>query len=319
MELKQKLRDIPMRMHSALNRWRLNKQKDLLEKLQTTDNWCLIVLDACRSDALDQLFNSYFQGSISPVWASGSHTFDYLRTNWRGEHRLPYVTAAAPVTPDHIDFDNPSASADGLHFTGESLREMYQGYQPVEHLKNIDAVWQDSWSEELGVCPPEPVTKRAIEISDASSTLVTHYFQPHAPFIGERRELPDHSDVKGLEGGAVAGDIWDRAREGKVTDRELKLLYQSNLERALIAASELIRETDFRRYVVIGDHGEALGEYGRYAHGLDWHPYVRTVPWAEVEEVDPDVARMEGAKAEFSGNSGYSSVQERLSELGYLA
>lgn len=315
MRIPQEILDVPMRIHTLINKIRLDGQSKRLNELIDANNWCLIVLDACRYDFLKTIFSQYFEGSIDPVWASGSNTFDYLATNWQDSYSFPYVTAAAPVTPTKINFDN-NETAQGLIFEGEELREMYNGYQPADHLLNIDAVWQDNWDENLGVCPPEPVTKRAIEESHENSKLVAHYFQPHAPFIGEASETANRDNINSLKGGAVSEGIWEKVESGEISAKELCTLYKSNVERVLVAAAHLIQETKFDRYVIIGDHGEALGEYNRYTHGMDWHPYVRTVPWAEVSTVNADIDYMQEFKS--SKGSENSSVEDRLSELGYL-
>ena len=48
-----------------------------------------------------------------------------------------------------------------------------------------------------------------------------------------------------------------------------------------------IINTDFEKVVVTADHGEALGEFGVYAHPR-WvhHPKVRIVPWLEISSTD---------------------------------
>lgn len=303
-----------MRIHSVYRSSRLPNQSDRLDSLRSRNKWCLIVLDACRFDFLADLFDSYFQGRIEPVWSPASDTFEYQRKNWGKEYEYPYVTGAAPITPKRINFNEPERHGDGLGFDNDTLRKKYKGYQPSEHLSNIDAVWQDSWDPELGVCPPEPVTERAK--TKTSDRLVVHYFQPHAPYIGEVTALGNKKNFEEQRGGAVSGDIWRRVREGEITDQDLRQLYQSNLERVLFAVAELIRFTASDKYIITGDHGEALGEYGRYAHSLDWHPYVRTVPWAEVFSVNDSVQSMNDFEIH-SGNVN-KDVGDRLKELGYI-
>lgn len=316
MAIFQTTKDVPMRLHSLFNRARCPPQRGCIDELRKTEDWCLIVLDACRYDEFSLIFSSFFKGNHRPTWSSGSDTFEYLRTIWDGTYTYPYITGAAPVTPTRLNFGDPNETADGLIFDGESLREKYQGYQPSDHLLNIDAVWQDSWNADLGVCPPEPVTKRAVEAAKNSSKIVAHYFQPHAPFIGERQAIGNKSRFDGLHGGAVTKSIWSKVESGRITDSELRALYRSNLERVLIAVAKLINDTNFGSYVIIGDHGEALGEYGRYGHSLSWHPYVRTVPYAEITDVLESSPPME--EIELKSTNENVSVRDRLTELGYL-
>lgn len=119
-----------------------------------------------------------------------------------------------------------------------------------------------------------------------------------------------------VTGGAVDAEIWQRVRRGEITDPELRELYTENLRRALQATHELISGTNYDRYVVVGDHGEALGEYGQYAHPAIEHPYIRKVPWLEVEGVHEDYPAIEYERTDAVAES--KSVEERLQELGYL-
>lgn len=78
--------------------------------------------------------------------------------------------------------------------------------------------------------------------------------------------------------------IWGLAKEGKLSNEKLESLYISNLKRVLSTVQTLVQFSDVENIVLTSDHGEALGEYGVYAHP-DWidHPKVRKIPWLKVK------------------------------------
>jgi hypothetical protein len=220
------------------------------------------------------------------------------------------------VTTEQFDFDG----SDDVPAEVPDLQEYYRGYVPAEHFPDIVAVWRRRWDEHLGVCPPEPVTEAALAQAGDTSRMVAHYFQPHAPYIGEHRALSemDAHDTD-MTGGAVDADVWAAVREGDISDDELRTLYRSNLRRAMAAVAELVRASSFERYVITADHGEALGEYGLYNHPRIeyFHPATRIVPWVEVSTVADDAPGMwdyEGLR-----DSDADGTADRLRELGYLS
>jgi hypothetical protein len=314
--LDQCILDPLSKSHSAIIKDKYQQQPVKLAELrEKEDNFCLIVLDACRYDYFDDEFDDYFYGRSEPMWAASINTFEYLRINWTETYEYPYVTGAAPVTSQRFNFDI-GENIDGIATDGAELLQRYCGYIPDNHLEDLIEVWRSSWDEDLGVCPPEPVTKRGISLSKDASRMVVHYFQPHGPFIGSEK-LKGHIEKydSNVEGGAVEMGIWEAARSGDLSKSKLRNMYKSNLKRALAAVCELIRQTNFEKYVIIGDHGEALGEYGKYYHSIE-HPKVRLVPWAIVEDVQDVAPDMWEYTTE--GRGVDKPAEERLRELGYL-
>ncbi|ELY45779.1 hypothetical protein C496_02517 [Natronorubrum tibetense GA33] len=302
-------------IHSSLISSQYPQQEDLLGKLRSEDNYCLIVLDACRFDYLQSSFHQYFQGECMPTWAASLNTFQYLQNLWKGTYDFPYITAAAPVTSQKFNFQD-GEKVDGLAGDGAELSKRYNGYIPNEHFNQLVEVWREAWDEDLGVCPPEPVTERAIDIAPETDQMVVHYFQPHGPFIGSKQLTGQIEEYDtNIKGGAVEKGIWSAAKSGDLNKSDLRKMYQANLDRVLPAVGELVQRTDFDKYIVIGDHGEALGEYNRYYHSIE-HPKVRLVPWAQIDGVQENIPEMWEYEAE--AQSIDKDTVSRLQELGYI-
>lgn len=178
----------PIVIHDRWNKVRYPSQTTKLDKFRENNRWALIVLDACRYDRFDLISSEYLDVKTQPIAAAAHNTFGYLRECWDGCYDVDYVTGAAPVTTQAFDFSKDSIKADGLVFENEELKQKYKGYIPTDHIENIIEVWRESWDESLGVCPPEPVTDRAVAMAPESTQLVVHYFQPHEPYIGEKKK-----------------------------------------------------------------------------------------------------------------------------------
>jgi hypothetical protein len=296
---------------AALNRKR--EQRAMLDELRR-DDYLLIVLDACRFDVLAEAFFHLFDGTPEAVASEGYDTFQYVRRCWPEEYPVTtYISGATPVS-----------SKESFEFEDRGLQELYQGYVPSRHIGEIVDMWDHGWDASLGTCPPEAVLGEALERLD-ERRLVVHFFQPHAPYIGQETEL-GHAD----DGSATPGDgepvdapLWRRIRTGEMSDDRLRDVYRANLERALWSVCRLIRELrergDDRRIVVMGDHGEALGEYGVYSHPRKAHPKIRVVPWWEVEGLSENGQEYaDRATVDSSGESVGGDDQSRLRSLGYL-
>lgn len=293
-----------------LETWGHPRQKARLDALRDQSEFLLVVLDACRFDYFHQHFAELFVGDVEPVLSEGHDTFEYVRLCWPDQYpETTYVSGATPVT-----------GTERHEFEDGDVEKWYHGYIPNNHIGEIVDVWDFGWSNAVGTVPPERVTRETLTRLD-KPRLVAHYFQPHAPYIGDVELLGhadnDHSTVR--EGEPVDGPIWAGVKTGAIPEGKLRRAYRDNLRRALKNVCALVDAAD-RPAIIMGDHGEALGEYGVYSHPRIDHPKIRTVPWAEVEgltehgeqlaaEVSIDVA---------DTTVGDGDVERRLQSLGYL-
>lgn len=252
-----------------IQKLRLETHKMLLDDLRKNDNYLLIVLDACRHDALNEVADEFFnEPRVKPVLGGARNTFEWGKYAWNdGEYETRYLSGAAPIN----DLDREERR--------NEIMMLYDGYVPSEHM-NIREVFQEIWVE--GEIPPEKMTEIAIE--ENKEKMVVHYYQPHAPFVGEKKTEDFLDESLGDKDHTLDNKMWNKVEEGKINDEELWELYMSNLRRVLISVKELLEETNYDNIVITSDHGEALGEYGVYGHPkhVD-HPKVRVVPWMRLK------------------------------------
>jgi hypothetical protein len=301
----------PLRVAAAMKATAGNpSQKALLDDLREQDSWLLIVLDACRYPEFSEVAPTVFEGNLKKMTTEGHDTFEYVRSCWPESYPdVTYLSGATPVNSGTLEFDY------------ESSAELYDGYVPKDHIGNIVDVWQSKWDERLGVVPPWYITPVAEEYFEEDQ-LVIHYFQPHAPYVGVEQELGHQNDESACPGKGEPIDvpIWSRIERGELTQSRLAELYRSNLEAVLYETAKIVKQAPHDNVVIMGDHGEALGEYWTYAHPRKDHPYILTAPWMEVTGTKdgwrsqlnvPDVAPSTSPTED-------SSVESRLQELGYI-
>jgi hypothetical protein len=120
----------------------------------------------------------------------------------------------------------------------------------------------------VGLCPAEDITRRALELN---GRLFVHYMQPHFPALGEPRLLLNENEIS------------QKVAKGELDAQLVREAYKGNLAYVLREAEKLIKGLQPRKCVITSDHGELLGEGGRWGHpSFDSGPILREVPWLEI-------------------------------------
>lgn len=301
----------PLRVAAAMKAAAGNpSQKSLLDGLREQESWLLILLDACRYPEFSEMAPAVFDGDLKKMTTEGHDTFEYIRACWPESYpNVTYLSGAPAVNSGSLEIDD------------EELAEMYNGYVPNNHIGDIVDVWQSGWDESLGVIPPWNITPVIRDYFDEDQ-LVVHYLQPHAPYVGVEQELGHHNDESANpgEGEPIDAPLWRRIKRGDITRSRLVELYRSNLEAVLYEAAKVVEEAPHDNIVIMGDHGEALGEYWTYAHPRKDHPYILTAPWMKVTGVKAEWRQHLTVTdvAPSSSPADDSSVESRLRELGYI-
>ena len=179
--------------------------------------------------------------------------------------------------------------------------------------------------------PANEVTNTALAYSAQSdrTRLVAHYAQPHAPYVGDTMILPwdseeiehDLQELLEKDIDRPSRRIYNRIKSGELPESELWQAYRDNLEYVLNEVVRLIRRVSCP-VVVTADHGEHLGEDGKYLHEEE-SCLIRQVPWLIVSDseigtvpVEEEYQRMELANDSQTQSS--DEVKERLTDLGYI-
>lgn len=295
----------------------------------------LVLLDACRFDALLSVANEYdflnpmtidligSPGSTSMEWMLKTFTeayradierTRYLSTNG---HLGQFAGASTPYLSFSQVNETRVANADWVDRVlrgplAERMAVAESDFAAVEHLYHL------SERNPYGHTPlPDDVTDRAIQAGREHDPdrLIIHYMQPHAPYLKgaiDRGYIEDYesSPFEALRNGIPFNLVWDA--------------YIENLRLVLDSVSRLLRNLDADTVAITADHGDCFGELGfLYSHpaGVP-HPDLKGVPWVETTARDtgtyePDV-RDEGESVVDEDEEMEAHVKKQLEELGYL-
>ncbi|MBS3816352.1 MAG: hypothetical protein KGY76_02180 [Candidatus Thermoplasmatota archaeon] len=267
-------------------------QKELVNDSQ----WkYLVVLDACRYD----YFKKYceFDGQLKKVRSPAFNGTGAPTSVW-------YRNVFDKRYDDVIHISS--------HPRVNSMMEV-EGFKGFEHFHKVIDVWDTGWNEEYGTVLPETVTKEGLKTvkKNPEKRFIFHYMQPHTPyltldppstkkkrepgsrtsftrrvrnfavkkartFIGDKKAV----DLMAMLGLPPLSPMDDALR--KVGEEGVKEAYKENLLIALETVRTLIEELE-GKMVITADHGELLGEKGRYGHEFEGFDELEMVPWFVLE------------------------------------
>lgn len=261
----------------------------------------LIILDACRYDMFRDVYSSHFDGELKRFQSQGSCTLEFLMGNFDNHqfHDTIYISS------------NPHT---------RSLDD--------ETFYSIQNLFLSHWSPKHGTVHPEDVVEQTIKIykTKPDKRLISHFMQPHEPFIGKHS---DNLPQAGLERKETDqwGDfsIWTnlRYRIEETTLEEVIKAYEGNLEFVLPYVKQLVKKLDGKT-VITSDHGNLLGErlspIPVRGYGHPWyirHGVLVDVPWLIIEDEGRRRINPENPIGKFGNAESDETVNERLQSLGY--
>jgi len=279
-------------MASYFSRRLLPQPVGLEETNYFEEEWdLLIILDACRVDALKIVQDEYsFLESITSINSLGSSSEEWMEATFIDEFRNDIDEAA--------------------YITGNPHSKFAIDTQPGL----IEEVWQYGWDQDNATIPPNPITDKTIELGRTTDfdRYIVHYMQPHFPTLGPE-EFDDGMNPSET-GGARQSTVWEKLRAGTVSKDQAWNAYIDNLRTVLDSVATLLENFDAEKVVISADHGNAFGEFGMYGHdGYIPLQAVRTVPWCETTARDKHTRDVVVSEMQSD-----STVEERLSDLGYL-
>jgi len=274
----------------------------------------LIVLDACRTDALEAVADEYDfldESELGSILSVGSTTFEWLSHTFTNDH-IDEVTdtayiggnaytdrvfgndgetghASIPFGPTHFDVVDPD---DFAH-----LEELWRAELDTDSEWKFDI---DGHTRRH----PRYTTERAIDFArdEDPKRQIIHYMYPHDPFplLDEPLAQP-----------------FNKLRRGELSKEYVWEAYLDNLRFVLDEVEILLENMDSEDVVITADHGEAFGEFGFYRHVIGCPlPCTRRVPWMRTTATDTESHESEMQHPEELTHD--ASVEDRLHDLGYL-
>lgn len=264
----------------------------------------LVVLDACRVDALRAVQDEYeFLDNIEATWSVGRTTVEWMSLTFRDSFRSE-ISETAYVN-GNVQFEKvfqerrapPHANATPFYPSFETY-----GLVSESDFSYLDPVYEYAFDDDLGVVPPRSMTDRAVDVwrNESPQRQIVHYVQPHEPYIGVD-DPPQHALQKLGSGDIDRDQVWD--------------CYLDTLRLVLDEVELLLENLDAETVVITADHGEAMGEWGFHSHNIGCpHPVVRKVPWVTTTGVDTQTY-----EPSLEPESDIElDTQSQLENLGYL-
>jgi len=278
--------------------WRLPQQKDLLLE----HKWnVLVILDACRSDILaEQLPGAYTVRSMGRNTKDWIHSFAQLwRTGCFGGDLLWFT--ANPV----VDRELASHSLCGVR----SVKVWRSGWA-THGRASIPSVHPDEVNSSV---------RQYVRRHGQPERMIIHYLQPHSPFIGSRQLAlsvwswnPDELSQAACRLDSPAKAV----AEGRLTWADVRAAYADNLALVLRSALDLIGQ--LRGSIILtSDHGEMLGEAGRFGHEPTWFDQeLSCVPWRSFK--NPGFRPHPVANIDYGRYVETRETTDKLRSLGYI-
>lgn len=252
----------------------------------------LIILDACRVDAIEEVADEYqFIDTVDTFTSLGSNSKEWLTRNF---------------TSEFLDEIDETAYITGNPFSEKLLNK--------KDWFSVQEVWKTAWDSKEGTIHPRPITDCAISIlrERRPERMILHYMQPHTPFIGF--DQSGHHDLNRWDKkGYIQKSEWEKLRDNEIDFDTVWSAYLDNLRYVLDDIEVLLNNIDAERVVISADHGECAGEHGLYGHpGAIAVDELREVPWVVTTAEDTG----EHIPKDYEGTSQVSR-DDQLKHLGY--
>lgn len=255
----------------------IRTQKELIHDCEW--DW-LLVLDGCRYDAFEALYETYLDGELCKVRSLGDKPLKWVSEMWPDTYDITYVSAQPNINSDGIKgTELPREGARDIAATDPNHRSVDQ----FEEIVDVSDVGSDEAIESVH---PEAVNDA---LREADPPCIGHYTQPQFPW-DRGGQWAESRDVEIPDNPRMDMDYRESTREPRFSRRRVKrhlgeegvkYAYKDNLEFVLDHVSNLV--ADLHGTVVItADRGESMP--GPDAHPARRAGYVlEVVPWLEVK------------------------------------
>jgi hypothetical protein len=252
----------------------------------------LIILDAARPDAFEEVVIPNFDGNYEIKESRGSATPEWVRGNFTERSLLDvvYITGSSWF----------------LRLRNEIDSEVFDVYPILD--RNIERKF-------------EKVTNLALKQinNHPNKRILVHYTVPHHPYQGAwaKKNLPPYEEQQRPE---FFEDILENRID--ITDDDLYRAHCENLEIILPCLNKLIDKLDGKT-VITADHAELLGDkigpipMKGYGHPSGLHVNkLLEVPWLELS-CDSRRKIVSGKQTNTNKKNISNAVDDQLRSLGY--
>jgi hypothetical protein len=311
------------------------------ERFLTDEDWdILIVLDACRYDYFEKVYQKYLDGDVKKAVSPATRTMQWLERMFTEKYDDVFYISANPFVNSKKEMER-----EGCYFDAK------------EHFDVIDDVWVHGWSDELQTVPAEEVNKAFLKKMWRKKRFILHYIQPHYPYMGKKyrtyikesykrsKRLPSADEAKkmglkkrtklllakGIKKFLGEPTLWKlRSFLNKDSEPQIALIYSKegwegirkayteNLELVLESVKEIVEKSE-GNILITADHGEFLGEGRKFGHTYDKRKKENTeVPWLMIKGRGKGKKKEERVQKKENASDDEQRMKERLAALGYM-
>lgn len=312
----------------------------------------LIILDACRYDYFRKVYKDYLRGELKKAISLASDTLEWCKKTFQKRYEDVIYISANPFINSKVEIKGFNAKNYFYKVIdvwkwgwNEQLgtvhpREVNQAMQSLKddhvdkrfmiHYLQPHAPYIEYTPYNIGFSRPKIETGHILSDIQDSRPLsriekgLLKLLVALASWTRVFGETPSSWKIRELLSLPPASPM-DAVRRS-IGDIGLRRAYVGNLRLVLKYVARLVEDL-CGVTIITADHGECLGERGRYSHraGLS-DPFLIEIPWFKIAEMKRK-AHHENAKKKRGGRkrerSPYTSeekerIKERLKLLGYL-
>lgn len=283
------------------------------------EDWdVLILLDACRADLMEEVYEEYdYIESFDSRMSCASHSREWIHKTFmdEGGTSLEWLQTRLKMmrNPDHNEIYAKRFETSEFSNLAYVTWNHFSRILDEDQFFLMDEVWKYAWDDSRKAIDPRSITDRAIDTARNHDfdRMIVHYMQPHTPF---RANFEDKKRSNGMDGNM---NPYTKAQRGIIEKEECWNLYKDNLRWVLDDLKILLENIDAENVIISADHGNSVGEWGSYGH----RPYiplngVKEVPWAKATASDEKTYEPELKRETADLES--DTVENRLQDLGYL-
>ena len=135
----------------------MTQKEKFTRLLDEEDEFLIVVLDACRYDALRDYFAvKDIPGEVEKTRSLGINAQTWVKNTWNERYDVVYVS--------------------GVPFIGDRETKDYDGNK---HFRDVVNTWSHGWSDGLGTVLPFYIVDD-VKFLDFPR-IIAHFVQPHAP------------------------------------------------------------------------------------------------------------------------------------------
>lgn len=267
----------------------------------------LIVLDACRYDALASISGEYefLPDDIGDMISVGIGSPQWMNNTFRDKY-ISDITKTTYITANPHTERVLGKTMEGVH------AEKGGRYNRLEDFEKVIQVYKSNWDSNLGTVPAESVTDKLVKYCRKNETdrVIAHFMQPHFPVVPS--ECGTGMDLE-REARWNSDSIWNMIGDEISVDTGYSL-HIENLRYVLDELKTVITNLDAETIAITADHGNAFGEYGRFSH-RNHIDVVRRVPYIELSATDSGEYIPDDVGSRQPDDN--SQIDNKLRALGY--